>query len=107
MTRYGQVIQVKAEMLEKYKALHAAPWPVINAMIKECNIDNYSIYYRDGFLFSCYEYVGDDYAADMAKMAADPMTQKWWDECKPCQQPVDSATGDEWWADMQEVYHLD
>ena len=41
-------------------------------MIQECNIRNYSIYYRDGYLFSYYEYVGDDYEADMAKMAARP-----------------------------------
>ena len=107
MTRYGQVIRAKPESLEKYKALHASPWPEINAMIKECNIENYSIFYRDGFLFAYMEYAGDDFEADMAKMAADPMTQKWWAECKPCQQPVESAAEGEWWADMEEVYHLD
>ena len=88
MKRYGQVIKVKPEYLEKYKALHANPWPEVNRMIQECNIRNYSIYYRDGYLFSYYEYVGDDYEADMAKMAADPKTR-------------------EWWALMEEVYHLD
>jgi len=107
MVRYGQIIQVKQEMLEKYKALHASPWPEINEMITACNIENYSIFYRDGLLFAYFEYVGDDYDADMAKMAADPLTQKWWAECKPCQQPVDSAAEDEWWGNMQEVYHLD
>ncbi len=85
--RFGSVIGVKPEKLEYYKKLHAAPWPEINAMIKACNIRNYSIYYKDGLLFSYYEYVGDDYEADMAKMAADPKTQEWWDECKPCQHP--------------------
>ena len=107
MERYGQVIRVKPEMLEKYKALHAAPWPEVNAMIKACNIENYSIFHRDGYLFACFEYVGDNYAADMAKMAADPVTQKWWDECMPCQNPVESASKGEWWANMDEVYHLD
>lgn len=42
----------------------------------------------------------------MAKMAADPMTQKWWKETDPCQEPVDSAGPGVWWADMEEVYHL-
>ena len=107
MVRYRQVIKVREELLEKYKALHASPWPEINAMIKECNMANYSIFYRDGYLFAYFEYVGDDFDADMAKMAADPMTQKWWDECKPCQQPVETAAADEWWGDMEEVYHLD
>jgi L-rhamnose mutarotase len=105
--RFGSVIGVKPEKLEYYKKLHAAPWPEINAMIKACNIRNYSIYYKDGLLFSYYEYVGDDYEADMAKMAADPKTQEWWDECKPCQQPLETRAPGEWWADMPEVYHLD
>ncbi len=107
MKRYGQVIRVKAEMLEKYKELHANPWKEINEKIKECNIQNYSIYYRDGFLFSYYEYIGDDYQGDMKKMASDPKTQEWWKLTDPCQQPLDTVEHGEWWAGMEEVYHLD
>ena len=105
--RYGWVIKVKPEKLEYYKELHANPWLEVNAMLKECNIQNYSIYFRDGLLFSYLEYTGTDFEADMAKMAADPMTQKWWKETDPCQEPVDSADEGVWWADMEEVYHLD
>ena len=105
--RFGSVIGVAPEKLAYYQALHQNPWPEINAMIKECNIQNYSIYYKDGLLFSYFEYTGDNYAADMEKMAQDPMTQKWWDECKPCQRPLDTRAPGEWWADMKEVYHLD
>lgn len=107
MKRYGQLIKVRPELEEKYRYLHANAWQGILDTIKACNIQNYSIYLHDGFLFSYYEYVGNDYEADMAKMAADPLTQKWWDECKPCQKPLDTATGDEWWSDMDEVFHLD
>ena len=78
MKRYGSVIRVRPEKLEEYKKLHAEVWPGVRRMIAECGLRNYSIYYKDGFLFSYYEYVGDDYAADMAKMAADPETQRWW-----------------------------
>ena len=74
--RFGSISRVKPEKLEYYKKLHANPWPQINAMIKECNIENYSIYYHDGRLFTYYEYTGDDYEADMAKMAADPEIPK-------------------------------
>lgn len=105
--RYGWVIKVKPEKLEYYKKLHANPWPEVNAMLKECNIQNYSIYYRDGLLFSYLEYTGTDFDADMKKMAADPMTQKWWKETDPCQEPVESAKEGVWWADMEEVFHLD
>ncbi len=105
--RYGSVIGLRPELLKKYKQLHANVWPEINRMIKQCNIRNYSIYYKDGYLFSYYEYTGDDYEADMAKMADDEMTKKWWAECMPCQKPLDTRKEGEWWADMEEFYHLD
>ncbi|MBP5171649.1 MAG: L-rhamnose mutarotase [Bacteroidales bacterium] len=107
MKRYGQVIAVRPEKLEEYKRLHANTWPGVLKMIKDCHLQNYSIYYKDGLLFSYYEYVGTDYEADMAKMAADPETQRWWDVCKPCQQPLPTRAEGEWWSDMQEVFHLD
>ena len=110
MHRHGQVIGVKPEELEKYTEYHAAVWPEILDMIHACNIRNYSIYYKDidGFslLFAYYEYVGDDYAADMAKMAADPKTQELWDIMMPMQTPVENRAEGEWWAEMEEVFHL-
>ncbi|GAG17982.1 unnamed protein product [marine sediment metagenome] len=107
MERYGMIIGVKLEKLEEYKRLHAAVWPGVLDMIRKCNIRNYSIYYKDGFLFSYFEYVGDDYQADMAQMAADPTTQRWWELCEPCQAPLETRGENEWWARMQEVFHLD
>lgn len=107
MKRYGQVIGVKPEKLEEYKKLHAAVWPDVLKMITKCNIRNYSIYYKNGLLFAYFEYVGTDFEADTKKMADDPITQKWWDVCKPCQSPVENRAEGEWWADMEEFFHLD
>ncbi len=112
MKRYGSVIGLKEEKIEEYNKLHAAVWPGVLKMISECNITNYSIYLRkmpDGkyYLFSYFEYTGDDFAADCAKMAADETTQKWWDVCKPCQEPLANRSESEWWADMEEVFHCD
>ena len=106
MKRYGSVIGVCPEKLEEYKQLHANVWQSVLKMIAECNIRNYSIYYKDGLLFSYYEYYGDNYAADMARMAADPETQRWWDLCMPCQQPLDTRKKDEWWAEMEEFFYF-
>lgn len=108
--RYGSVIGLKPEKVEEYKLLHANAWPAVLQTIKDCNIQNYSIYLRrldNGkfYLFSYFEYVGTDFEADMAKMAADPTTQKWWRLCKPCQVPLPDRAQDEWWADMEEVFH--
>jgi len=111
MKRYGMVIGVRAEKINEYKQLHAAVWPDVLKMIKQCNISNYSIYLRrmdngDHYLFSYFEYHGADFAADMAKMAADPTTQRWWSVCIPCQKPLDGRAPGEWWAGMEEVFHL-
>ena len=107
MKRYGQIIRLKPEMEERYRELHANPWPEVNETIRDCNIRNYSIYLRDGYLFAYFEYIGDDFEGDMARMAADPMTQKWWGETDPCQRPIETAQEGEWWINMDEVYHLD
>ena len=112
MKRYGMVLGVKEEQIARYKELHAAVWPDVLAMIKQSNIQNYSIYLRklpDGkhYLFSYFEYVGDDFAGDMAAMAADPTTQKWWEVCIPCQEPLPDIAEGEWWAEMEEVFHQD
>ena len=107
MKRYGMVIRVRPEKLEEYKRLHAAAWPGVLAKIRDCQIRNYSIYHKDGFLFSYFEYWGDDFAVDMAKMAADPTTQEWWKLCKPCQEPLETRAEGEWWASMEEVFHCD
>ena len=112
MKRYGSVVGMKAEKIDEYKKLHAAVWPEILAMISQCHFTNYSIYLRklpDGkyYLFSYFEYTGDDFAADCEKMAADETTQKWWDICMPCQQPLEDRAEGELWADMEDLFHLD
>ena len=110
--RYGAVLGVKEEKIAYYKEIHSAVWPGVLKMIKDANIHNFSIYLRklpDGnhYLFSYFEYMGDDYAADSARIAADPTTQKWWQECIPCQEPLPDRAEGEWWAGMEEVFHVD
>ena len=107
MKRYGMVIKVRPEKLEEYLDLHAHPWPGVLKMIQECNIRNYSIFLKDDFLFSFFEYIGTDFGADMARMAADPVTQAWWARTDPCQEGLTTRKPGEWWAEMTEVFHCD
>jgi L-rhamnose mutarotase len=107
MKRFGQVIRLQPGVLESYRRYHAAIWPEVATKISECNIVNYSIYHKDGFLFAYFEYVGDDYDGDMARMAEDPRTQDWWAIMKPMQDPVPTRAEGEWWAGMEEVFHQD
>ena len=107
MKRYGSVIGVKSELIEEYKRYHTAVWPEVLATIHDCNIRNYSIFLKDDLLFGYFEYHGTDFRTDMAKMAADPKTQEWWKIMGPMQRPLDSRADGEWWANMEEVFHLE
>lgn len=107
MQRHGQVIRIRPGKLEEYKAHHARVWPEVLAMIRQCNICNYSIYHKDGYLFGYFEYTGEDFAADMVKMAADPKTREWWSVVGPLQEPLETRAPGEWWAEMEEVFHED
>lgn len=107
MKRFGQIIGVDPARFEEYKKYHAAVWPEILEMIKACNISNYSIFHKNSQLFAYFEYTGTDFAADMAKMAADPKTQEWWAIMEPMQRPVSTRSQGEWWANMEEVFHVD
>ncbi|MDF2666009.1 MAG: hypothetical protein K0R81_1859 [Microbacterium sp.] len=86
MRRFASVIGVSPENREEYERYHAAVWPGVLEQI---------------------EYVGDDYEADMAAMAADPETQRWWAVQEPLQSPVPDRREGEWWHEIPEVFHLD
>ncbi len=107
MKRYGQLIRVKPDKFESYKAYHTKVWPEVLETIRRCHIRNYSIFHKDGYLFAYFEYHGKNFAADMAKIAADPKTQEWWDIMMPMQVPLPNLAAGAWWADMEEVFHTD
>ena len=107
MKRFGFVIRMSPSEIERYKDYHRKVWPEVLQMIRRCGIRNYSIYLKDDYLFGYYEYFGVDHTADMAKMAADPKTQEWWSIMMTMQRPLDTRRDGEWWAEMEEVFHLD
>ena len=103
---FASVIKLRPEKAEYYKKLHANPFSSVNKKIRECGITKYQIFNRDDLLFSIMEYCGDNFEYDMAKMAQDPETLRWWQETDPCQKRIDGASKSEWWADMNLVYNL-
>ncbi len=107
MRRFGQLIGLKPDQIEAYERLHAAVWPEVLATISACNMRNYSIFRYGEQLFAYFEYVGDDFKADLAKMAADPKTREWWTLTEPMQVPLETRAPGEWWATMKEVFYSD
>lgn len=110
--RFGMVTGIKQKKVDYYKELHANPWEGVLKTINKSNIENYSIYLQNidkkFYLFSYFEYSGHDYAKDMKKMAADSVTQRWWQETDPCQIPLPAAAAkNQIWIQMEEVFHTD
>jgi L-rhamnose mutarotase len=107
LRRVAQIIQLNREDEAAYIRYHEQVWPAVLATIASCNITNYSIFLRNGLLFSYFEYNGDDYAADMRKMSECLDTQRWWSIMDPMQLPVVDALPGEKWSEMREVFHFD
>lgn len=105
--RYGMMITLKPEKVMEYKVLHQHVWPEITAILSRHHVKNYSIFFKDNLLFAYLEYTGYDYTADMKKIAEYKTTQEWWKLTKPCQEPLKTRMESEWWASMEEVFHME
>lgn len=104
---FGQVGKLKKDMIEEYAALHANAWPPVLETIHRCNLRNYSIFLHDDMVFTCFEYVGEDYEKDMLSMEADLVTQEWWKHTKPCFERFSISPGSEFFHDMQQVFYFE
>lgn len=108
--RYARAIGIRSEKVEEYKALHAGIWPEIAEKMTEFHLQNYSIHlsrFPDGkfYLFSYFEYSGDDFEADMQRLGAQPKAKEWAACCEACQIPLENRPEGEWWLPMEEVFY--
>lgn len=105
VTRVGMVIELKADKVDEYKALHADSNPGVRDLLSQYHIRNFSIFLRKirgrWYEFGYYEYTGDDYEGDMARLAAEPRNKEWLKICDPMQIPLH---GEDSWAVMEPVY---
>ncbi len=103
------IIGLKAERVEDYKRLHAAVWPGVKQTLKRNGWHNFDIFLKEpeNLLFGTFEYHGDDFEASGRAIAADPETQAWLRETDPCQDPFATRKPGEWWAYMENVFHMD
>lgn len=104
--RHAAMIGLAPGAEARYRELHAAVWPQVLDTLRAHGFSNYSIFLRGNTLFAYYEYLGDDHAADMAGIAADPVTQEWWTLTDPTQVPPADAGPGERWVELDEVFHL-
>ena len=108
--KFGSVIGLKPEKEQYYRKLHAATWPSVLKRLKRSNIQNFSIYVTElagkKYLFSYFEYTGDDYERDMNLIAEDPETKRWWKETDPCQIQLPTRKPGANWSEMEMVFFM-
>jgi L-rhamnose mutarotase len=109
--RVGWVIEIEEKNIAEYKALHANAWPKVLKTLKEHNIQNYSIFLGEiernrYYLFSYFEYVGNDMEADMKEIGEQPIMKKWLEKCSPLQKPIETRKDGEWWHDLEQVFYM-
>ena len=100
------MVGLKPEFRETYLELHREVWPQVEASLKEAGIDNYSIFVHGTLLVSYLEYAGNNFEADMLRLANDPITVEWNSLTDRCQIPLDGSDG-QLWSPAEEVWHLD
>jgi L-rhamnose mutarotase len=104
------VTGLRPEKAATYEDLHAHPWPGVLKKISESHIRNYSIHKIEIegklYLFSYFEYTGNDFEADMAAMGEDAETLRWWEQTDPCQLPLPAAQAEGGiWTSAEEVFY--
>jgi L-rhamnose mutarotase len=105
--RVAKVVGLRAGQVDRYVELHKTPWPGVLDALTRNHVRNYSIYQHAGLLFSYFEYIGDDYEADMIAIRADPQSQRWVAMFADTFKPVEGAAPGELRTVMDEIFHLD
>ncbi len=103
--RVGMVVGIKPDLIDQYKELHADSHPGVRDLLSKYHMQNFSIYLEQigdqWYEFGYYEYTGNDYEGDMARLAREPRNIEWLAMCDPMQIPLPGAEG---WKEMERVY---
>jgi L-rhamnose mutarotase len=105
--RFGMAARLVPDKREEYLRLHREVWPQVEAMNAAAGIRNFTIFVIDDVIFGYYEYIGDDFEADQARMAEDETMQLWWSFTAPCQLPFTADSTAANWQLLDEVSHQD
>lgn len=100
----GSIIGLKPEYEERYIVLHRNTFPKVLEQIRRCNISDYTIFLRNGTLFSHMIYSGEDFTRDMAEIGTDSTTREWWKLTDSMQTPFPDRKEGEWWSSLNLWY---
>lgn len=108
---HAGVTGLKKEKEAEYRLLHNQVWPGVVDAIGNAGIERFDVFLIELgdqlYLFDHFLFVGKDFASDTARMAKNPVNQRWWAITDPCQQPLPSAAArKEIWEPMEAAVEL-
>lgn len=108
---YVSCIELLVQHEKQYRELHAEVWPEVVEAIKKSGIVNYSIHVLElgekKYLFSYFEYTGDDPGRDFAELAETPIiADRWWPITKACQQRLPGTGVEEHWTALEQLMYI-
>ena len=106
MRRYCFLLQVRPELLDEYRARHAAVWPEMLRALRDSGWHNYSIFARPDGLLVGYVEAGDLDAA-LRAMAATDVNTRWQADMARYFAHPDGRPADESFLLLDEVFHLE
>ena len=105
--RYGMAVRLKDEKRQYYIDNHANVWPEVLEELKKINVQNYSIFLKEDFMFGYLEYSGNDFDGDMGKMQQIPIVDKWTKLMIDCFNPFPNNDDNESWVMMDQIFFME
>ena len=105
--RYGMAVRLKDEKRQYYIDNHANVWPEVLEELKKINVQNYSIFLKEDFMFGYLEYAGNDFDGDMGKMQQIPIVDKWTKLMIDCFNPFPNNDDNESWVMMDQIFFME
>lgn len=97
-------MKLKPGAAEAYIRIHDEIWDEVVKAAHEANMRNYTIFRTGDYLFSYYEYIGNDFEADMSKKNALPVSKKWQEATGAFRELIE---GDSKVMYLDEIWHHD
>jgi len=109
MKRFAQTVLLKddPEILRRYEAYHANPWPEVVEGTIRCGVRRVFIYHFGRQLFMFIEAEDTfDMARDMPQYMENPRAREWDELMRTFQEPVPGAPPGSTWVEMKDIYAL-
>ncbi|MEU9548882.1 L-rhamnose mutarotase [Streptomyces werraensis] len=106
MRRVCFLLKVRQNLIDEYRARHAAVWPEMREALSAAGWHNYSLFLRDDGLLVGYLET-DDFETAKAGMEATEVNARWQAGMAPFFESLDGSRPDEAMTPLTEVFHLD